>query len=244
MSDDVRTRLFLEEAGSERISTSDRETMDVARVLRMRPNQRVVFFKNDPFDYEYSLQEINRRELVFQYEGRKPNAANPHVPCFLIQAAGKMGKNEEIVRHGTALGVTDFLFFQADRSIGRIAFEKLARLRKIAIESCRQCGRSVLPTIESRNENLQVSLRSVDRLPVIAFSPDAQTPFYQVRREDLSNGAALVVGPEGGFSPEEQKTLEKKAAYLVGLGPRTLRMELASVAALALVQSVLIETET
>jgi len=243
MHGEVRTRLFLPQAGSERIITTDEGALDIARVLKLRKDDLVGLFKDDPFDYEYRVESVTRRQLVLEYRGRRENTANPQATCVLVQASGKSGKNEEIVRHGTALGVTEFLFFRADRSIGRIVFDKAKRLQKIALESCRQCGRSRVPVVALQDQGLEPALDGIAKYkPVlIACIPGNNRALWRTPRENLAEGVVLVIGPEGGFSPDEHRTLSRKGAHIAGLGPRTLRMELASVVALALVQSSLNE---
>ena len=241
MKHEVRTRLFVPQAGKERLFVSGREHLEVARVLRLRPGDCVGVFADDPFDYYYRIESIDRKQIDLQLTSSETNRANPNVTCVLVQACGKAGKNADIVRQATALGATRISFFRADRSIGRIASAKVDRLAKVAIESCRQCGRSHIPKITIQNEGLEPVLDSIlsdhPDITLFALSPNADRHLLSFPPDHFAHGSAVIVGPEGGFSSEEEQILQLKQAHLAGLGPRVLRMELACVVALALVQS-------
>jgi 16S rRNA (uracil1498-N3)-methyltransferase len=240
---EARTRLFLPDAGKERLVIADYESLEVARALRLRPGNGVGAFADDSYDYYYRVEVADRRQIELRLVGREINRANPKVTCILVQACGKAGKNADIVRQATALGVTEISFFRADRSVGRMAADKVERLTKVAIESCRQCGRSRIPKVTMQDEGLGPVLdRVVSDYPgmtLFALCPDSDRHLNSFPLDHFARGSAIIVGPEGGFSCQEKPILLTKQARFAHLGPRILRMELASVVALALVQSMM-----
>ncbi|MFH1738124.1 MAG: RsmE family RNA methyltransferase [bacterium] len=241
MKNQSRTRLFVPQAGEERLILDDPEILEVARVLRLRPEDEIALFADDSFEYTYTVRASNRKQLEIRCKGKEPNRANPQLSCILVQAFGKAGKNADIVKQATALGVTQISFYRAERSIGRIASDKADRLMKTAIESCRQCGRSRVPEVIVEDQGLGCVLdRVADKHPgvaLIALSPESDRNLNAMSRNQFASGAVLVVGPEGGFSREEEAVLRSKDACFVNLGPRVLRMELASVVALSLLNA-------
>ncbi|HPO07195.1 MAG TPA: RsmE family RNA methyltransferase [bacterium] len=246
MAESVRTRLFLPQAGAEHLSTDDPEILEVARVLRFRSGDAVGVFADDPFEYRYIVEKSDRRGIELRLEAKAINRANPAVPCILLQAHGKAGKSGEIVKQATALGVTEILFFRAERSIGRGSEDKTEKMRKIAIESCRQCGRSQVPKVSVAKSDFSTVLDLVRRehpeMMFLTLSPEAGEHLLDAPRSRFHAGVCLIIGPEGGFSPDEESLLRSISTRFVHLGPRILRMELAAVVALALVQA-MISTE-
>lgn len=241
MKEQARTRLFLPQAGQEQLIIADQEILEVARVVRLRPGETVAVFRDDPFEYYYQISGVDRRQIRLHLLGREINRANPDSICVLVQASGKAGKNAHIVKHATALGVTKIFFFRAGRSVGRALTERADRLTKVAIEACRQCGRSRVPLVVAEDLPLHTALGGIAQddpgAALVALSPDGDCHLSSLSRELVMRGVVVVVGPEGGFSSEEKECLLSRRSHLVHLGPRILRMELASLVALALVQS-------
>lgn len=107
------------------------------------------------------------------------------------------------------------------------------KLEAYAIEACEQCGRTALPTI--------LPIATIDEL----LNQDGQLLYADemqagsAARWPAPNGwTTLLIGPEGGWSPEERAALAAApSAHPVTLGPRILRAETASIAALTLWQS-------
>ena len=115
----------------------------------------------------------------------------------------------------------------------------MGRWRRIAAEAARQCGRTVPPTVHGPVAFSQaVSEAAQSGGLCLVMSPDAGG--------EIGSGAALaareperpvvvLVGPEGGFAPEELEEAEAAGFQAVSLGTRTLRAETAAIVACALV---------
>ena len=91
MAKSVQTRLFLPQAGAERLSTDDPEILEVARVLRLRSGDAVGVFADDPFEYRYVVEDATRNGIELRFEAKAINRANPTVPCALLQALRPQG---------------------------------------------------------------------------------------------------------------------------------------------------------
>ena len=118
--------------------------------------------------------------------------------------------------------------------------EGLVRLRRIAAEAAKQCGRSTLPEIQPQAPLAEV-LRAETPAVSVVLVPDALRWLPQVldelRPELTVRPLTLFIGPEGGFSPEELAAFERAGVKSARLAPHVLRIETAALAACALAQA-------
>ena len=145
-------------------------------------------------------------------------------------AAAEPSRVEWAVEKGTECGAAAFVLFAAERSQAahvRVLGARRERLRRVAAEAVKQCGRSVVPPVSG-----PVPLRDLLGCAgaILVAAPGA--PLLGPDEVAGSDGGAVVVGPEGGLSDGELDLLVGAGARLVGLGPRTLRLETAVIAAL------------
>jgi 16S rRNA (uracil1498-N3)-methyltransferase len=136
---------------------------------------------------------------------------------------------EPVVRHGTEIGVAAVRLFVSDRCVAReLSERKLERLRAVAREAAEQSERGIVPAVES----------PVPFAGVLAPASVLLFERHDGRRlSALEPPASLVIGPEGGFTPDEVAAAERAGMQVAGLGPRILRSETVAVAAAAVVLS-------
>lgn len=146
----------------------------------------------------------------------------------VLLAMSEPARVEWALEKGTECGAAAFVLYPAARS-QPAAMKALAtrrdRLRKVVAEAVKQCGRSVVPSL-----NLFPSLGAAldgRRDALLVASPAGENPPTFATRD-----TALVIGPEGGLTEEEERDLVRRGALAVSLGPRLLRLETAVVAGL------------
>jgi 16S rRNA (uracil1498-N3)-methyltransferase len=113
------------------------------------------------------------------------------------------------------------------------------RMRANAIEAAEQCGVLSLPEIRQAT-SLAAAIQGLEPDRLLVFCDEDAPPGGPVDRLALladKPRAALLIGPEGGFSPAERKLiLARQPVLRLSLGPRILRADTAAVAALAILQ--------
>ena len=191
------------------------------------------------FDAELGLEAfgkivlVERTRVTCELEAPKP-ARGGTLGVTLLQATAKGDRIEQVVRGATALGVERIVLVVAERSVARPADLRRERLRAISLEASRQSGRGDVPPIDG-----PVPLG--ERLAALAdwtglklcLAPQATVPLAEhLDGSTPGSPAVILVGPEGGLTDAELGAARESGFLAAGLGPLTLRTELAAIAAL------------
>ena len=161
---------------------------------------------------------------------------SPTPRLVLVQALAKSGRDELAVETATEVGVDAVVPWQAARSVVRWEGERGERSRRrweaTARAAAKQSRRVWVPVIEVAVTTAQLARRSAGtRLLVLHEAADR--PLTDIPLPDA--GEVLVaVGPEGGVTDEELRSLEQAGGVAVRLGPEVLRSSTAGPVALAL----------
>ncbi len=174
--------------------------------------------------------------LSFEVIAEITDTREPPLKLNLAFALLKGDHNELIVLKGTELGVSRFLPFVSARTVvlpkGK-EDNKLQRLRKIAKEGAEQCRRSLIPEV-SAYASFEEIAKNARGLKLFAYEEEAiqgqNILDYAIAGE---SEATLLIGPEGGFTPEEAALAIDNGFIPVSLGKRILRAETAAIAGAA-----------
>ena len=170
---------------------------------------------------------IDRRRAELRLLGEAP-ARDPSRRVELLVAAPRPERAAWLVEKATELGVAAVRFLASERAVRGVDDKSLARLRRIAVAALEQCGGARLPVLSGPHELADLTgLVLPER--VYLLEPSATAPLPAGGDEP----AAVLVGPEGGWSDEDLAVLDATATR-VRLGQRVLRVETAAIAAAAL----------
>jgi len=212
----------------------------VALALRMRPGDALALFDGTGGEFAATITRIDKRGVAASIDRFDPvERESPH-RVTLVQAVIANDPMDWAVRKAVELGVAAVQPVLAARSQGSARGEKserrLAHWRGIAVAACEQCGRNrvpdVLPVV-TLADWLDGPGAAAGRAVVLA--PGASRSLADACAAALP--AAVIVGPEGGFTDDELALAARRGAERVDLGPRVLRAETAAVAALAIVDA-------
>jgi len=233
-----RTRIFVPRAGDGWLVLDDPDALAIRRSLRLQPPDRVACFNGDGLEHHYQVKESSRGRLVLELIQSEKNLRDVLPPITVFAAATKGKTKDRAARDLPPLGVTRIVFYRAGRTIGEPSESASPRLQKIAIEACRQCGRSTIPLVTVSNRSLPELFQTGE------VSPQRSLLFWEAAGGagawpslDWMKELTLIFGPEGGFSPEEIEWIRHAGIPMAPLGRRILRAELAAVVGLALVQA-------
>lgn len=193
------------------------------KVLRFRPGQVVVLFDGKQHDRLYKITDISSMaahlSMVTQLERKLPKK-----DIYLLWALLKKDKNDWVLQKATELGVSHFVPLLAARC-DKTGFN-VDRAHKIIIEAAEQCGRSDIPAVREPMKVESAIEHFKGKVPLLVCQEGgAET------RTNLQS-AAILVGPEGGWSDAEKQLFKGVNCSVLNLHDFTLRAETAAVAAI------------
>ena len=233
-------RFFVDEplAVNTKIALPEGVAHHALRVLRLRDGDPIVLFNGagGEFGARLSVNGSHAHAVVTTFA-----AVERESPLFvtLVQSWVAPDKLDWILEKAVELGVNTIWLAPAQRSVTRVAGDRLGkrmdRLRHTIVAACAQCGRNRLPHIEA-SPSLAMSLQAAleGGKHGVLLHPGAESALVDA---SLEHGAAIAVGPEGGFDDEELALAHRLGYQTYHVGPRVLRTETAGLAALAALQA-------
>ncbi|MDH5798813.1 MAG: 16S rRNA (uracil(1498)-N(3))-methyltransferase [Paracoccaceae bacterium] len=202
-------------------------------VMRQREGAKVLLFNGKDGEFLATIAEADKRKGLLICEERTRALELPP-DIWILFAPLKKARTDFLVEKVVELGAARLVPVQTEfTNAERIRDEKI---RAHAVEAAEQCGATYVPEAES----LQKLGAVLDNWPAdraLIFCDEALAG----REHSLKinpGPAAILIGPEGGFSPEERKKISSMPQALpISLGPRILRAETAALAALTMWQS-------
>jgi 16S rRNA (uracil1498-N3)-methyltransferase len=214
-------------------------TVDQSRyltsVMRLTVGDEVLLFNGRDGEWRASLVEAGKRGCLLKAEEQtRPMDLGPDLD--LIVAMVKRGRVETIVEKAAELGARRVRLTVTRRT--NVDFVKLGRLDAIAMEAAEQTGRLDVPEVADP-EKLDKILDGWDPARRLVFCDeggDARPAIAALAGTGAP--AAILIGPEGGFAPEERERLRGLSFVTpVSLGPRILRADTAAISAMTLWQA-------
>lgn len=207
----------------------------IARSLRMAEGDAVTLCDGRGTDYSCRLTRIRDDECTAEILSARPSESEPPTEITLFMAYPKGDKLETVIQKAVELGAAKIVPFESSRCIKRPPAERderrLTRLSRIAKEAAKQCGRGRLPEVLSTLRFRDVLAQKCDfDAALFAYEGSGTLSLRSVlegMRGDVPARLAVVVGSEGGFSPEEAEAAKSAGFIPVNLGPRILRCETA-----------------
>jgi len=223
------------------VELNDRESLHAKKVLRLGPGDLVELFDGSGGSFQGVVASAAaRRVLVAVREGRR--GSEPSVQASLAAGVIKPERMEWMLEKACELGVHEWRPILTERVVVRLAVErwkaKVERWRKIALESCKQCGQSRVPDIEAPAafKHLVREFQKYDAVFIPTLAVAAQYFYTALSSRGCAQKILILIGPEGDFTKEEVRLAVDAGAVPVSFGELVMRSETAAIFALSAAQ--------
>jgi len=217
------------------------EVKHIKKVLRLRAGDEVAVFDGLGKEFEGTIVEERLSSVVIKVQNVLTSKRDSPAEVTLAQSLLKGEKMDYLIQKATELGVKDVIPFLSSRSVPLL--DKLGKLKRhhrwerIAIAASKQCGRGVIPKIESLQDySDMLRTASPNSLRLILWEREGTKLKEILESSKEKKKVFIVIGPEGGFSQEEVEEAKRARFIPVTLGRRILRAETASLCFLSILQ--------
>jgi 16S rRNA (uracil1498-N3)-methyltransferase len=222
-----------------------KEHHHLSRVARIRPGHTVWLIDAEGSSYRARVENIQAEftELTIL---EAETGSEPKLKIVLAQAVLKMKAMELILQKSTELGISLFVPILSTRTVVKVTDrleKKRERWSRILKEAAKQSGRSSVPRLREPT-TLDTWLQAPGEAHKLVLQEGSEVSMREVVWSGMSERAAdhakteaviLLVGPEGGWTKDEQKDILKRGYEAVTLGSNILRSETAALTGLAII---------
>jgi 16S rRNA (uracil1498-N3)-methyltransferase len=229
-----------ENVGSSFLTLTGEEARHAVKVLRHKKGDLILASDGRGRSFEAEVSSVSPALLKARIVKTETGKNEPNAQVSLAVGLTKGEKLDWLVEKATEIGVSAVYPFFARFSEVKWGKEQIAkneaRWKRLALAAFKQSGRSVIPPVEILGNLAEVTDRGKEGELLTAHPSAEAKPVAAC----LGEGRKVmgVIGPEGGFSPEEVEALQKSGSKLIALGPRRLRTETAGLVMLAQILTV------
>jgi len=238
-------RFFFEPAdrNGEEVRLPETESRHISKSLRLHVGSQVQLFDGTGMRYLAEITNIGRQviaRILTADDEQQEEGTLLHVEQALLKNA----KMDFVVEKCTELGVATFTPFISSRCQGKIDDEERGgkrqqRWQRIVESACKQCSRPrpmELKSALSQADLCSSAGQKPHTLRLLFWEEEKKTSLHELPPFTDYQQIHLLLGPEGGFSKEEVELAGRAGYQSISLGPRILKAETATVAAIAIVR--------
>lgn len=197
-------------------------------VLRLQVGSHVVLFDGLGRECTGTIEQIERKSVSIQVIEFTDADRELSLPVRALVALPKGDRQRALVDGLTQLGVDQLIPLSTQRGVAQPTPNAIERLRRVVIEASKQCGRNQLMEVAN-----PISVSDIEQASAAGLSMFAH-PYGESARVEVDFTALydvqFAVGPEGGFTEDEVREFHGKGWQQLSLGPRILRIEMATLA--------------
>ena len=209
----------------------------LSRVSRIQPQEEIWLFDGSGRSYLARVEEVEKEKTkLFILEEKGREKINTEI--ILAQSLVKSKNMEFIIQKSAELGIARFIPLMTSRSVVKIEEKierKLGRWERIAREAVKQSGNPGVPCISPPMDLKKLIKESKTTLKLL-LSENRGKYFREIlARKSPPSSIMILIGPEGGWTREEEEYILDNGFETVSLGKNILRTETAAICALALI---------
>lgn len=221
------------------VNIDGQEFHHMVNVMREREGDSVTLINGDGYFYYGVVQQITKKAATIVIKSKQKSTNEPTIFLDVFQALAKGDKLSLITQKVAELGASRLSLYESKFCDVKSGAGKGERLENIAISASKQCGRATILNTRGIFSIKEVAekIASYDKFFVAYENETGETlsdEIDKIKGKNMKN-IAIMIGAEGGFSPDEIELLRQNGAVVVTLGKRILRTETAAIASTALI---------
>lgn len=209
----------------------------LTNVLRINQGQSLTLFNGDGCEYPATVTALNKKNVSFDVHSQLQLTVESPLYCHLGQAISKGDRMEVAIQKAVELGVSEITPIITERCNVKLTDErwqkKQIQWQKVVINACEQSGRNRIPHVHPVT-TLPQWLSTTTSAHNLVLAPKGNHVVEQIPYSQ--QGYRILVGPEGGLTPQEIYSCVQLEYTDIQLGRRVLRTETAAMAALVVLQ--------
>ena len=206
------------------------------KVMRLRINDSLIVFNGKGGEYQATLTAIDKQHAIVHLDQFIDISRESPISIHLGQGLSRGERMDYAIQKSVELGVAEITPLLTERCNAKLPADRIQKRldhwHKTIISACEQSGRTQIPQIHPPAQ-LADWVKAREGLNLVCDLEGR--PFQPAPSQNQVN---LLIGPEGGLTPEELDLAKQHQFNGLQLGPRTLRTETATVAALTIIQQV------
>lgn len=210
-----------------------------AKVLRLEAGHEITLFNSEGGEYAATIMHISKNGVTVKTTAFHEREAESPLAVTLAQAISSGDKMDYTLQKAVELGVNHIQPLASERCVVKLAGERAEKRvrhwQQVVISACEQCGRNRVPEVAPVQPLLHWLASLSPETQHLMLAPGAQHSLGELPAP--TTPVTLLIGPEGGLSPNEIRAAESRGFTPVRLGPRVLRTETAALTALAAMQT-------
>ncbi|MDL2281054.1 16S rRNA (uracil(1498)-N(3))-methyltransferase [Selenomonadales bacterium OttesenSCG-928-I06] len=220
------------------------EAHHILNVLRLKVGTDIIVTSKKQIGQavKAEITRLENGQITLKNKEFLANDTEPPIDIYLVQSICKGDKMDYIIQKAIELGVSGIIPVFSEHCTVKYEPAKrdarVVRWQKISLEASKQCGRffvvPIMPIIDLKDifsEDFYKQHSSSKK--ILLYEGQASVGLKEAIRNSNSSSYLLFVGPEGGYSDKEVETFKENSIDIVTLGPRILRAETASLAAIS-----------
>lgn len=215
---------------------SEKASHYLCNVMRCNAGEKIRCFNETDGEFLCRIEVSDKKKTIVRIE-ELLRLREKDNDIWLLFAPLKKDQTDFVIAKAVELGVSKIIPIITERTNSERV--KVERFAAQAVEAAEQCGRLSVPEVVSPVKLIEfLGAWNPERLLFFADERRRGKEAADAFRQSAGNPAAILVGPEGGFSDEEAARLDKCLFVKnINLGPRILRAETAAVASLSVWQA-------
>lgn len=215
-------------------------------VLRVKDGDKIeICNSSNQQNYYCQIKEIQKEYIKTTILKKMTQTVESNVKVSIFQGIPKVDKMEWIIQKAVELGVYDITPVEMKRCIVKLKEKdldkKLQRWQKISEVAAKQCGRDIIPKINSiiKSKDICDQIEQYD-IVLVAYEEEKNVTLKEELLKLKQKGKeeikiAIVIGPEGGLDHKEVEEWKKNGTREVTLGKRILRTETVALQCLSVI---------